>query len=256
MSVVEKYFVTIFILLSPPLVFSFLLTVGLMQSFGFIESIIMLWKHFALRQHTNTCRYFIPRNANALFKPNMLLEIEKYFYGFLYVKKSVMRGRECVPRSVYQQGRGTSSVRGQRCCWLLLQICSTAESAQALLSQKPKHLFNLRHVLTLLWHGLLTEGDVFVFLSVLLHEVMLRKHFSTKIEILFPSLPSHKGVRCRHAVPKLVLCFCSSYTFSEEGTLGVPASKRPSACSCGFLVWAARAGASGLLGACQPLVGK
>lgn len=162
----------------------------------------------------------------------------------------------CTPRSMYQHSRGTSSVRGWRCCWLVPQICSTAESAQAPLRQKPKHLFNLRHVLTLLWHGLLTEGDVFVFLSVLLHKVMLRKHFSTKTEILFPSLPSHKGVRCRHAVPKLVLRFCPSIHVPYTYILGCPSQGRPSACSCESLVWTASSGTSGQLGAHQPLVGK
>jgi len=36
-------------------------------------------------QHTNICRYFVSRNANALFESNMLLEVEKYSYGFVYV---------------------------------------------------------------------------------------------------------------------------------------------------------------------------
>lgn len=149
------------------------------------------------------------------------------------LQKSGMWGRVCTPRSMYQHSRGTSSVRGWRCCWLVPQICSTAESAQAPLRQKPKHLFNLRHVLTLLWHGLLTEGDVFVFLSVLLHKVMLRKHFSTKTEILFPSLPSHKGVRCRHVVPKLVLRFCPSIHVPYTYFLGCPNLKE----TFSLLVW-------------------
>lgn len=76
--------------------------------------------------------------------------------------------------------------------------------------------------------------------SALLHKVMLRKHFSNKMEGFFSpsfSLPSHNGVRCRHAVPKPVFHFCLPICqVFRGGNLGWRSLKAV-ACPCKSAIW-------------------